>query len=204
MLWSDDDGCDEFGKESRLLDGPSFRQWSTCVSALWDVSEQVTKALSSEDRLVATEEGTVDKTWCSKGRPSMVDGTRLGSIVAEVMLCRSVNLADSTLGTGPDTVVAARVNEAESIVGCRLIRVSWGFALQGQTDLMASMHCDASSASLNVIWKRRYVWQIEGQVTVTTDTVTCWLRTWRNYPWMQVADADYCITIRCFQRKALV
>lgn len=157
MLWSDGEGCDEFGKESRLLDGPSFRQRSTCVSALWDVSEHVTKALSSEDRLVATEEGTVDTSWCSKGRPSMVDGAGLGSIVADVMLCRSVILADNT-GAGPDTVVAVRVNEAESIVECRLIRVSWGFALQGQTDLMASMHCDASSASLNVIWKRRYVW----------------------------------------------
>lgn len=36
--------------------------------------------------------------------------------------------------------------------------------MQGQTDLMASMHCDASGASLNVIWKRRYVCQWETRV----------------------------------------
>lgn len=34
---------------------------------------------------------------------------------------------------------------------------------------MASMHCDASNASLNVIWKRRYVWQIKSQISTIRD-----------------------------------
>lgn len=126
------------------------------MSVLWDVSEHVTKALSSDDRLVATEEGAIEKAWFSGGWPGMVDGIGLESMGTDMVFWRSVNPTDRT-GAGRDTVVAARVNEPESIVECRLICVGWGFALQGQTDLMASMQCDASSTSLNVIWKRRYV-----------------------------------------------
>jgi hypothetical protein len=84
------------------------------VSALWDVSEHVTKALSSEDTLVATEEGAIEKASLSGGWPSMVDETGAGSMGADV------NLAART-GAGPGTVVPVRVNEAESIVECRLI-----------------------------------------------------------------------------------
>lgn len=50
----------------------------------------------------------------------MVDGTRLESMDADAVLSRSLNPAGRT-GAGRDTVVAARVNEAGSIVACRLI-----------------------------------------------------------------------------------
>ena len=39
---------------------------------------------------------------------------------------------------------------------------------------------------------------------VTTDVITCWLRTGGNCSGMQVADADYCVAIYRLQRKALV
>ena len=37
-----------------------------------------------------------------------------------------------------------------------------------------------------------------------TKMMTCGLRTRRNYPWMEVADADHGVTIYRLQRKALV